>query len=293
MKPHYLQIQKMSRAWIALIFAVVLLFVALSSTATASGPAPNPATAQLEINFMETMIDHHNLAAEMARICLQKATHSELLKLCQNVIDSQTQEIKELQSMLLNWYQITKQPTIRPEGRPMLDQLNAASPGAQFEQVFMPMLIQHHTIAIERAIPCRDGADHGDLKNLCANMITAQKKEIQQLQGWLQQWYGMSFTPTANTSSSANPSANANANQNQNQTAGANANQNPSANVNQNQNQTSGANANQNQNPSGNAPTTLPTTGGDMGPNWVAVALGIALFGLGLFLLLARQKASG
>lgn len=48
--------------------------------------------AKYEVRFMENMVDHHNMALEMARICLTNAVHFELQTMREQVIGAQQQE---------------------------------------------------------------------------------------------------------------------------------------------------------------------------------------------------------
>lgn len=155
----------------------------------ASAPAPSPSTANFEIRFMTGMIDHHQMAVEMAEICLSKAVHEELRSMCQNIIATQSAEIQEMQSWLQQWYGITYEPTMKPGDQKMLERLASLS-GAEFEIAFMEMMIKHHEGAIKEARHCLDKAAHAELRELCENIIATQSAEIQQMRTWLCQWYG-------------------------------------------------------------------------------------------------------
>ncbi len=54
--------------------------------------------------FLEMMIPHHRGAVAMAKIELAKGSHAESLKLARSVIDTQTAEIEQMQSMLKERY---------------------------------------------------------------------------------------------------------------------------------------------------------------------------------------------
>lgn len=63
-------------------------------------------SAQFEEWFMKRMISHHATAIKKAQDCLEKAYHSELLSLCQNIIVTQSQEIDTMQAWLCEWYEV-------------------------------------------------------------------------------------------------------------------------------------------------------------------------------------------
>ena len=53
-----------------------------------------------EIGWVEAMIDHHSMAVSMAQLLLPHVEHPELKNLAQNIIDSQTAEIKQMEGLL-------------------------------------------------------------------------------------------------------------------------------------------------------------------------------------------------
>ncbi len=72
----------------------------------------------------------------------------------------------------------------------MIERLASLS-GAEFEIAFMEMMIEHHEAAIREAEECLRRAYHRQLRRLCENIIETQSAEIEQMQTWLCQWYGI------------------------------------------------------------------------------------------------------
>jgi uncharacterized protein (DUF305 family) len=60
--------------------------------------------AEFEIRFMEMMIRHHRAAIKEAQTCLERAYHGELKSLCQNIVRTQSAEIRQMQGWLCRWY---------------------------------------------------------------------------------------------------------------------------------------------------------------------------------------------
>ena len=156
---------------------------------TDSSPAPSQSAANFEIKFMQNMIDHHQMAVEMAEICLTNAVHEELRSVCSDIIATQSAEIRQMQRWLQRWYDISYTPTMKSGDERMLERLASLS-GAEFEMMFMEMMIRHHETAISAAESCVDKAPHGELVALCENIIATQSVEIEQFRAWLCQWYG-------------------------------------------------------------------------------------------------------
>jgi uncharacterized protein (DUF305 family) len=66
---------------------------------------------------------------------------------------------------------------------------------AKYEIDFMQDMIDHHMMAIMQAEVCLEKAVHEELRQLCENIIATQSQEIEMMQSWLQEWYGISYEP--------------------------------------------------------------------------------------------------
>lgn len=160
-----------------------------SGPITVASTAATGSAAAYEQRFMTGMIDHHQMAVEMARICLSKAVHDELRQMCESIIAAQSREIRQMQDWLSDWYGVSYTPEMSNKGSRQLARLSSLS-GSEFEIAFMESMIEHHEAAIREAGTCLDRAAHRQLLRLCESVIAAQSAEIEQLQEWLCTWYG-------------------------------------------------------------------------------------------------------
>ncbi|WP_272028117.1 DUF305 domain-containing protein, partial [Kocuria rosea] len=78
--------------------------VATAAPAFAQAPAGNEQSADFEVKFLKSMIDHHYMAVVMAQECVDKAVHPELAAMCEDIITVQNQEIEQMQTWLQEWY---------------------------------------------------------------------------------------------------------------------------------------------------------------------------------------------
>lgn len=62
--------------------------------------------------------------------------------------------------------------------------------GDEFDKAFLAEMIIHHEGAVEMAELARTNASHQEIKNLAEAIITAQNKEIADMQEWQKNWYG-------------------------------------------------------------------------------------------------------
>lgn len=58
----------------------------------------------IDRNFIEHMIPHHQMAVMMADLALQKAEHEELKQLAADIKTAQTREINDMRSWYKSWY---------------------------------------------------------------------------------------------------------------------------------------------------------------------------------------------
>lgn len=67
---------------------------------------------------------------------------------------------------------------------------------ARYEIRFMREMIAHHHMAVMMAEVCVERHDiRPELRQLCADIIAAQEREIAAMQSWLRQWYGVEYQP--------------------------------------------------------------------------------------------------
>lgn len=175
------------RAFASMCSAGVLL---LASVGFAAAPAPERDQRRFEINFLESMIDHHFGAIKMSELCDGRTVHGELKAMCDMIKTAQAAEIREMQGWLRTWYGVTHEPRLDQKTQRQVEELSRLS-GAAFEKAYMTMMIKHHSMAAMMAIDCLNQAYHPDMLNMCAKMLCDQGDEIAQLRLWLQQWYGI------------------------------------------------------------------------------------------------------
>jgi uncharacterized protein (DUF305 family) len=172
------------------IFATAVLFIVTALAAHANQPAPNQGTAKFETRFLTGMIDHHHMAIMMAELCPGRASHPELLQLCDSIRTSQSAEMESMTGWLRDWYGINYEPEMKPADERMLAEMAAMS-GEEFEIEFMEMMIEHHGKAIKEAEKCEPRAFHAPLRQLCQNIINTQSAELSQMRRWLCIWYAI------------------------------------------------------------------------------------------------------
>nr|MCU0466933.1 DUF305 domain-containing protein [Anaerolineae bacterium] len=81
------------------ILGILALFLAVTVAApvtTADAPTDGR-VGRAELRYMEGMIDHHQMAIDMALDCLAREDISDALRAeCQNILDAQQPEIEQM-----------------------------------------------------------------------------------------------------------------------------------------------------------------------------------------------------
>lgn len=171
----------------ALIAGAAIFLVA--PAANADAPAASPAAAQFEVEFLEMMIDHHQMALHMSDLCLERAVSEDLVALCGRIAGSQAAEIEQMQGWLLDWYGIEHEPMMNdPAHHEQMMHLEMLS-GEEFEIAFLQMMSEHHAMAVEDGTECMRRAEHRELRGLCRQIVVTQLREIALMERWLCRWY--------------------------------------------------------------------------------------------------------
>ena len=155
--------------------------------------APNDA----DVTFTQNMIPHHEQAIEMAKLVDSHTDRSELRKLADSIVSSQSQEMTQLQGWLRSWgkpatpsgghggHGDTEMPGMMSEAD--MSRLMAAT-GPEFDLAFVEMMAAHHQGAIDMAnTELKDGSQP-EVTRLAQQIIDTQQDEIDQLQRWKTEW---------------------------------------------------------------------------------------------------------
>jgi len=155
----------------------------------------------IDRNFIEQMIPHHQDAITMADIALQKAQHEEIKTLATNIKTSQSDEIAKMRNWYKNWYgsDVSPDNDENTSGDGMMGQMRGGMMGnntdttslentSNFDKAFIEEMIPHHQMAVMMANMLLQGTTRPEMKELAQNIITAQTKEINEMRQWYKNW---------------------------------------------------------------------------------------------------------
>lgn len=156
--------------------------------------SPDAASAPFDLQFIDTMIAHHQGAIEMAELVDTRAQHNELKTLAKAIISDQRREISQMREWRANWFGEAP-PAVNMDFPGMhsgmatmdlakLDKLKAN----EFDVEFVRQMIAHHEGAVSMAEAVKSQDTHAELKTLADDIIKAQSAEIDQMKKWLAEW---------------------------------------------------------------------------------------------------------
>ncbi|MGI9107180.1 MAG: DUF305 domain-containing protein [Pyrinomonadaceae bacterium] len=156
--------------------------------------SPNAASQPYDLQFIDTMVAHHQGAVEMASAAETKARHAELKEFARKIVNDQEREIAEMRRLRRQWYAGTplalnmEMPGMMDSmGGMDMNRMNAAT-GNDFDLMFIDMMTPHHTGAVVMSREALTKAEHPEIKQLAQQIITAQEREIAQMQKWKEAW---------------------------------------------------------------------------------------------------------
>jgi uncharacterized protein (DUF305 family) len=143
--------------------------------------------------FIDAMVPHHQGAIAMARVALKNAEHEEIQELSRNIISSQQAEIQELKAIKKEEFGTSQVPMEmsmeQMRGMGMMMDPQSLAKENPFDEAFIDAMIPHHQSAIYMAQVASEKSKIPEIKELAQNIVSAQKREIEQMRRWREQWY--------------------------------------------------------------------------------------------------------
>jgi uncharacterized protein (DUF305 family) len=145
--------------------------------------SPDAANAPYDIQFLDTMAEHHREGIEMFKIGAEKAQSQELRAKAQKMVNDQQKEVPELKTMRDN-IQADAPEAINmdlPGMTPMdMGKLETAS-GKDFDHKFLNMTIKHHQGAVDMSGAALKRAKSQQVKDQAQKIIDKQSKEVAEM----------------------------------------------------------------------------------------------------------------
>jgi uncharacterized protein (DUF305 family) len=148
-----------------------------------------------DVDYMTNMIPHHQQAAVMTKLVAEKAADEQVRAIAERISVSQDAEVKLMGTWLTKYGKPI--PGTDPSGHSghgmaehaampgmataeQLNQLRAAT-GAEFEKMFLKLMIAHHQGALTMAEAQLSGGVETKAQELAQEVITGQSAEIERM----------------------------------------------------------------------------------------------------------------
>ena len=167
-----------------------------AATDSSSGSAAAVALNAADIEFAQGMIAHHEQAIEMAEIALDPGVGASpaVIDLATRIKGAQDPEVE----LMTGWLTAAGEPVTMDaseghdmssmEGMMTAEQMDsmAAMTGADFNQIWLQMMIAHHEGAVSQSQTVKANGSNADVLALADTIINAQQAEINEMQALLE-----------------------------------------------------------------------------------------------------------
>ena len=146
----------------------------------------------LDRQFIEEMIPHHEDAVLMAELALKKSDNEEIIKLAENIKREQSREIDEMRSWYKLWYGTDVPKSVGGMSQGMMGggtDLESLENAELFDKEFIEQMIPHHQMALMMVSMMLQGTEHEEMKKLAEDIVRTQTEEINQMRAWYNEWY--------------------------------------------------------------------------------------------------------
>ena len=185
---------KRTLSFVTLLIALMLAAAACGSsseTKSSSGPDFNAA----DVTFAQSMIPHHAQAIEMAKLAPTRAASAQVKELAAKIEGAQGPEITTMTGWLKDWGK--KVPDTSMNGMDGMEGMDSGAmpgmmtstdmkklkdaTGADFDRMFLTMMISHHEGAIDMAKTEQTDGKNSDAVSLAKKVETDQAGEITEM----------------------------------------------------------------------------------------------------------------
>lgn len=165
-----------------------------TTTPPAAGSTANAVGDTADVSFAQLMIPHHQQAVAMADLALKYGSSAEVKKLAAQIEKAQGPEIAQMSGWLQAWgAPLTMPSSTSSDGMAGMDMGGASADGmmstkdmdalamargAEFDRMWLQMMIAHHQGAITMANQVLATTKNAEVTQLAKAIVTGQTAEI-------------------------------------------------------------------------------------------------------------------
>jgi uncharacterized protein (DUF305 family) len=148
------------------------------------------ARASYDLRFIDEMTMHHRGAVMSARMMIGDSRRPELRGLARRITADQERQIEQMAAWRRQWYRTAGAPATGMHGGMGKMGGMERMPGDASDRMFLRMMIPHHALAVHMGKDAVGNASHPELKRLAQEIVEGQTREIAEMEGYLERWYG-------------------------------------------------------------------------------------------------------
>jgi uncharacterized protein (DUF305 family) len=188
----------MNRFHLGVLAALAATILAACGTDQDATPADTTAVTvqgeatanEVDIDFAAGMIPHHQQAMDMAELAADRAHHPQVRELADRIMAAQGPEIRQLEGWLGDWDAGHGAGHGMGEGRHgMMSDADMSAlrdaTGAEFDRMFLEMMIEHHKGALTMAQRHQQQGAHHGARGMSQAITETQQQEIDEMEGLL------------------------------------------------------------------------------------------------------------
>ncbi|CAM4341545.1 DUF305 domain-containing protein [Nocardia ninae] len=145
-----------------------------------------------DVTFLQMMYPHHAQAVEMADLVPSRSQDQRVLDLAAAIKQAQGPEMEQISTLLQQFGKPA--PSADTMGHDMegmmsqqqMSELKAMS-GPEFDRMWLTMMIEHHSGAIDMAKKEQNTGTNADAKKIADAVVSSQQSEIDRMKGILGQ----------------------------------------------------------------------------------------------------------
>ncbi len=142
-----------------------------------------------DLDFANMMIMHHQGAIEMANYELQNGSDTQMKAMAQSIIDTQQQEIQQMQAVLNGMAADETDTSFAMELMMSMEKMDTTADTqlitGNVDHDFAKLMIVHHQAALDNASAYLHHGGSTTLTNMANMMVEMQNQEIIDLANWL------------------------------------------------------------------------------------------------------------
>ena len=139
-----------------------------------------------DLQFIDQMIPHHEGALMSSEHMISNSKHPEMRQLYEDIQNSQSEQIEQMQEWREEWYPGVEQPSGMTGNGMMNSSMQGMMGGNALDVMFLKMMIPHHQMAVDMSDEALSKAEHPELRDLAQKIRDEQSSEIELMQGYLE-----------------------------------------------------------------------------------------------------------